>query len=224
MQISVNPLAEFSKATEAKKRTIIRNQKDPDPFRVSLYQLARARMRLAIAKKGDISPILDGINELKMRQPTKVRQIANRDVSVEALERFLQMKLPTVLKDIDYEVVKKPKKDESRSLVVKGVEVIVSPDLIIKTTIDGQTYLGAVKIHIAKSSIFDNNQLKHIASATYMYLQHVIADETMLVLPELCLAYDIFGNRIAPAPQNIKKGVQEIEVICQEVKEIWPKV
>lgn len=224
MQISINPLAEFAFASEAKRKTIIRNQKEPSIFKIPWYQLAKARMRLAIAKKGDLQPILDGIDELKNRRLTKVRQINDRKVSVEALERFLEMKLPSVLKDIDYEVIKKPKKSDARPLLVKGVEVIVSPDVIIKTTINGQSYLGAVKIHVAKTNTFESKQLKHIASATYMYLDHVIANDDTLVHPDLCLAYDIFGNRIVSAPQNISVGIREVEMLCQEVKEVWTKV
>lgn len=224
MQISINPLAEFAFATEAKRKSIIRNQKEPNIHMIPWYQLAKSRIRLAIAKKGDLQPILAGIEELKNRKPIKVRQINDRNVSIEALERFLEMKLPKVLKDIDYEVIKKPKKTDIPPLLVKGVEVIVSPDVIIKTTINGQSYLGAVKIHVAKTKTFDNNQLKHIASATYMYLENAFSGEEIMIHPDLCLAYDIFGGRIVHAPHDIIKGIKELEKICQEVKEVWTKV
>jgi hypothetical protein len=218
--ISINPLADFSIASDAKRRSIIQNQKKPDTFKVSWYQLARARMKSTLAKKGDVTPILEGINQLKAKIPTKTRQINDRQVSLEAMERFLHMKLPNVLNGINYEVIK----TESKSIKIKGVEVIVSPDIIIKAIIDDVTYVGAVKIHISKSNVFDNNQLRFIASTIYMYLDEVFDNEEYVVMPELCLAIDIFGSRIVNAPKIIDSEINNIEVICQEVKDVWSKV
>jgi hypothetical protein len=177
-------------------------------------------MKSTLAKKGDVTPILDGINQLKAKIPTKTRQINDRQVSIEAFERFLHMKLPNVLNGINYEVIK----TESKSIKIKGVEVIVSPDIIIKAIIDDVTYVGAVKIHISKSNVFDNNQLRFIASTIYMYLDEVFDNEEYVVMPELCLAIDIFGSRIVNAPNIIDSEINNIEVICQEVKDVWSKV
>ncbi|AJR04774.1 hypothetical protein [Siansivirga zeaxanthinifaciens] len=111
--ISINQFADFSKATESKKRTIIRQQKQPNKFRISWYQLPKSRIRKSIENNCDLEPVFKGIEELKLRKPIKSRQIHDRTVSLEALERYVSLKLPHSLKSETFEVIKKV---ESKSI------------------------------------------------------------------------------------------------------------
>ena len=217
-KISVNQLADFVYATESKKMRIVRQQKEPNQLKIAWYQLAKARMKKAIQKNGDLSPILDGLKELKNRKITKQRQIQDRQVSIEAMEKFIRIKLPVILKEFDYEVLKKPK---INSLVINGVEVIVAPDVIVRIKVNNQYYLGAVKIHVSKNNIFDRKQSKYISSLIYKYLNDIVASGDELVMKELCLSIDVFGERVIKSPKNISKSIRDIEVICSEVKSFW---
>jgi len=216
--ISINQLADFSAGTEGKKKGIIRQQKNPNPNKVFWYQLAKARMKKSIASKGDIEPILLGIDELKMRELTVKRQISDRNVSLEAMQKFIELKLPRILQNLDYEIVKKTK---LKSIYVKGVEIIISPDLIIRAKIDGIYYLGAIKIHVSKYNQFDSRQQSYVAVAVQKYLETVLATNNEKVLPELCLSIDIFRGAIISPPEDIDNRIREMEVICEEVKKLW---
>ncbi|WP_299271860.1 hypothetical protein [uncultured Psychroserpens sp.] len=216
--ISINQLADFSRATDAKKRRIIKQQKVPNKFLVAWYQLAKSRIKKTIANNGDLKPILDGIEELKAKKPEKQRQIIDRMVSLDALKRFINIKLPKLLKEIPHEVIKKPK---SKSIIINGVEVIISPDVIFKLKIEGKTYIGAVKVHISKNNVFDNQQSRYISSLIYKYLNEVVAKEDEEVMKDLCLSIDVFGEKVITVPKNLKKAIADIEVICEEVKAIW---
>ncbi|MCF7559356.1 hypothetical protein L3X39_01805 [Sabulilitoribacter multivorans] len=188
--ISINQLAAFSKATEAGKKRIIRQQKEPNKFLVAWYQFPKARIRKAIANNCDLEPVLKGIEELKLRKPEKPRQVLDREVSLEAMRRFINIKLPKLLKDVPHEIVKKV---NTKSVIVNGVEIIVSPDVIYKLNIDGNTFIGAVKVHISKSNIFDNKQSRYISSLVYKYLKEVVIKENEEVLEELCLSIDVYS-------------------------------
>lgn len=216
--ISINQLADFFKGTDAKKRSIIRQQKTPNTFKVAYYQLAKVSIKKSLSNNGDIEPILKGIDELKNRKPEKKRQISDRLVSLEAMHRFVTMKLPSILKDSEYELVKKV---NSKSIIMKGVEVIVSPDLIIKTKIKGKTYIGGIKLHISKGNIFDVKQQTIVANSINNYLKNVVAKENEIVLPELCISLDIFGYGIISSSENADKAIKDIEVICEEIKTMW---
>lgn len=216
--ISINQLADFSKSSEAQKKKIIKQQKTPDTFKTAWYQLAKARIKKAMANKGDIQPILDGIEVLKGKTLTKKRQIDDRIVSLDAMQRFISLQIPSLLKDYDYKVLKKV---ESKSIFIKGVEVIVSPDLIIEIEIDGKNYLGGVKTHISKGNKFDNKQQAYVASAIYKYLETEVAKNGQIVLPDLCISIDIFGDGFVTSPENINEKMKDIEVICEEVKKMW---
>lgn len=216
--ISLNQLADFSKGSDAKKRRIINQQKTPNTFMMSYYQLAKARIKKSIANNGDIQPVLDGIEELKKRSLTKPRQISDKIVSLEALQRFISFQIPSILKNYNYNILKKV---ESKSIFIKGVEVIISPDLIIEIEIEGKKYLGAVKTHISKGNKFDQKQQLYVASALHKYLETEIAKKGELVLPELCLSIDVFGDGIISSPKDISSKIRDIEVMCEEIKTMW---
>lgn len=216
--ISLNQLADFSKSSEAQKKNIIKQQKTPNTFKTAWYQLAKARIKKAMANKGDIQPILEGIEVLKSKTLTKKRQISDRTVSLDAMQRFINFQIPSLLKDYDYKVLKKI---ESKSIFIKGVEVIVSPDLIIEIEIDGKKYLGAVKTHISKGKKFDSRQQGYVASTIYKYLESEVAQNDHIVLPELCISIDVFGEGLVTSTKNINDKMKDIEIICEEVKQLW---
>ncbi|WP_298157161.1 hypothetical protein [Flavobacterium sp.] len=220
-KISINQLASFSTSSEYKKRAIVKQQKTPPKVLVARYGLAKARIRKAIANYGNIQPILEGIEELKSRTPEKPFDINNKIVSIEAMERFIKMKLPVFLQDNVYEVLKKPK---INSFHVSDVEIIVSADLIIKVFIDGQPFLGGVKIHISKGDPFDTHRSKYVTTCLYQYLDLIFESSGEIVLPELCLSVDVFADSITSAPKKLEKVLEDIEMICLEIKKIWPLV
>ncbi|OWP75949.1 hypothetical protein [Flavobacterium oreochromis] len=218
INISINQLADFSKSSDAKKRNIVKQQKNPNTFKIAYYQLAKARIKKAMSNKGDIEPILKGIEELKTRTLTKKRQINDRVVSLDAMQRFISLQIPDLLKDLEYKVIKNV---NSKSITINGVEVIVSPDIIIQAEIEGKQYLGGIKIHIAKENKFDREQQSYVASTIQKYLEKVVAKNDEVIMPELCLSIDIFGEGIVSAPKNIDSKIKDLEIICDEIKKMW---
>lgn len=217
-KISINQLADFSTATESRKKSILKQQKKPNPFLIPWYQLAKSKMKKSIVAKGDLEPIDLGIEELNSRKPKSNRQVIDRQVSIEALRLFKEVRLPQMLKDFPYEIVKKGK---IKSIYINGVEVIISPDVIYRVRINGQKFLGGVKLHVAKGNIFDNKQLRYISTLIYQYLNEIIAEDDEEVLKELCLSFDIFGQRVISAPRNIHKCLYDIREYCDEIKTLW---
>jgi hypothetical protein len=215
--LSINQLAYFSRATDSGKKRIIKEQLSPNPVKVFWYQLPKARMKKCLTSNGDLQPIYDGINILMNKKPIKKRQNDDRLASIEALQRFVQLKLPTVMKSINYTIIK----PDSTSLTIADVEIIVAPDLVVKGILNGKTVIGGIKFHISKNKPFDYNQSVYVASIIHQYLKTHIAKEGEFVLPELCFSLDVFGDRIVPAPANTKKILSEVEETCISVKKAW---
>lgn len=218
VNLSLNQLAEFSWATEKGKKRIISQQINPNPVLIPWYQLTKARIRKSLELKGDLGPVYEGIKTLMNRIPTNSRQTNDKRVSIQALERFIQIKLPDILKNIDYEIVK-PK---SKALFISDVEIIVAPDIIIRGIIDGKPVLGGLKIHISKTKPFDQTKSVYISSTIYRFLKEVVATDDDVVMPELCFSLDVFGDRIMSAPQKPEDLYPILEKICEEVKTLWP--
>jgi hypothetical protein len=217
-KISINQLADFAFATEARKKSIIKQQKKPNPFLIPWYQLAKSKIKQSIISNGDFNPIDKGIKELKSRNPEKKRQIIDKQVSMEALRIFKEIKLPELLKDIPFEIIKTKK---IKSIYINGVKIIISPDVIYKINIGGQKYIGGVKLHVAKGNIFETKQLKYISSLIYEYLDEIVANEDEIVMKELCLYLDIFGKRVISAPKNNIKSIKTVHRLCGEIKMLW---
>lgn len=221
IKISVNQLVDFGTATEARKRRIILDQKTPDNFKVAWYQLARASMKRSIAQRCDNMPIIEGINRLKSRIISKPRQIQDKAVSLEAMRRFLKIKLSPLFKNHNYTIIKEK---EKKSTLINGVEVIVSPDVIFKILIDNQYYIGAVKLHISKNNIFSSIKSSYVSTIIFKYLKEISANYDAKVLPELCLSIDVFGEKATSTPKNLNTSLKSIEKLCKEVKQMWRRI
>ncbi|MCF8297002.1 MAG: hypothetical protein K9J13_05585 [Saprospiraceae bacterium] len=216
-KISLNQLADFSDSTESAKKRIIAQQQRPDPFRIQWYQLSKARIKKSIEHNGDLKPIHEGIKTLMERVPSNNRQASDKTVSIEAMERFVKMKLPEILQEIDYTVIK----SKVKSFMYSNVNIIVAPEIIIKGELNGKTVIGGIKIHISKNKPFDLRKSQYVASTIYKFLNKEVALENETVMPELCYSLDIFSNRIVSAEQNNDYVFKEIDKIIEEIKFIW---
>lgn len=217
-KISINPLMDFSTGTDAKKRRIIRDQKNPSPFRVGWYQTPRACIKKSIISRGEFDPILKGMKRLNDKVVTKKQQLTNKHVSMEAMHRYLNVSLPKVFKNHDFELIKER---ENKSTIVDGVEILVSPDLIFKIKLKGEVHIGAVKLHISKSNIFDITKSSNVATLIHKYLNELSKKHEAKVLPELCFSYDVFAGRFVTAGKDNKESLEKIKKMCEEVKLLW---
>lgn len=218
-EISVNQLAEFSNATPGKKRSIIKQQRNPVPVKAFRYRLAMARMKKSLQNKGNLNPVYDGIKTLTDRKPETDWQKNDRSTSIEVLERYVKMKLPQILQDIDYEVVK----NNTKSFHYSDVRIIVAPEIILRGKLNGEIVLGGIKLHISKSKPFDFKKSKYAATTVYRFLNEAIAKQNETVLPELCFCLDVFGGRMVPADSKYATVYSEIDDLISEFKEIWDK-
>lgn len=217
MEISINQLADFFGSTPSVKRRILKQQINPSKVRVNWYQLSKSRIRKSLALKGDLTPILDGLSILKNRIPKNKREESDKIVSIAALERYVNMNISTMLKNIDYKQIQANQKITK----IHGINVIVAPDVVFKGFYNGVEVLGAIKIHVVKGKPFDIQKSKIVASLIYSYLRSEVADGSVQVLPELCLCIDIFGDRIVSATGVDISTHKDIEQVCEEIKELW---
>jgi len=215
--ISINPLAEFIKATDTRKKRIIEQQKKPSPIIVNWYQLAKSRMKKFIINNADYETIDDAILTLKNRKGLNQRQVIDRQVSLEALERFIKLKIPNVLQEKDIEFYK----FKNKSIIYQNVEITVSPDVIFSIKRDGIKHYGAIKLRVSKSKPFDNDQQNLIASTLYEYLKQNIIDNKSVIEPDLCLSLDVFGNGYKALNANSSDTLVNYKSYFEEIKNIW---
>lgn len=219
VRLSVNQLAAFTSASSSKKRSIIRQQKNPSPLVVSWYGKAKSVMRNFYKSPEDLFLIEEGLKTLKESKPTSKWQASNRQGSIEILERFITMKVPKCFQSDDVEFVKPALK----SVSILGVELITSPDLLFKVKKNGKWKYGAVKFHTSKSGKFNRGQSRIVSTVLKLYLERYLKefDTTAEVAPEFCLCVDVFNENITSAGLNSKIEEKSITDACTEVIKLW---
>lgn len=218
--ISINPLAEFLVATEKRKIKIIEEQLNPDPVRIPYYQKARVSIKNCIIAKGNLSSIDEGIEFLKEKVPEKDWQKHDKKNSIIALELWKQMNLPTSLLENDFEIIR----TKVKFLPILGIHIRVSPNLIFRTKIEGQIYIGAIKIHISKGKPFSIKQSAFVAQLMNLFLSRFVVQENEIVNPQLCICIDPFSGTMVSASNKIKVDAKELKAICKEIPGIWDEL
>ena len=113
------------------------------------------------------------------------------------------------------------KKRPVKSTFIKGVEIIVSPDIVFTMDYQGKKYIGGVKIHLSKGNVFDTQELKIVAAILHKYVQEIADEYDAIPLPEICYSMDIFGEKIVSSPKRSEMILSQIEDVCEEVKRFW---
>lgn len=213
IEISTNPMAEFLEATESRKKRIIIEQLDPDPVRIPYYQKARSVIAKSILSNGDMKIIEDAIPQIASKSALKDWQRNDKTNSIIALNLWKGMNLPE--KFTDYKLEKTTTK--AKFLPLFGIQIKVSPSAIFKIEIDGQTYIGAFKIHLSKGKPFNIKQSAFVAQLLNLFLNNFVAGENEIVDPQLCLCIDPFSGTIVSASNKIKYDVNQLKKACKEI-------
>jgi len=217
-QLSINQLAVFFSGTENKRKRIIEQQKIPNKFLLPWYQQAKAGMKRYFTDINEIGPILKTIDLIVKKPATEKKWTqTNKQVSIEALRRLLEMKMPSILRNNPYEIIK----PQDKTVDIYGLNIIVAPEVIIKVNIEGRSVYGAIKFHISKSKPFSNEQASITTSIIYEYVKKKVVGRDGIVIPELCFSLDVFGNGLIHAPLNTKQNIMALKPICKQVIELW---
>ena len=217
-KISINPLIDFFKGTEAKKKRVIKNQKEPSVIMVGWHQTSRACIKKSLSLNGDKSPIIEGSNRLRSKFVEKPRQVQNKFVSLEGMKKYLNIEIPEMLKNHNLNIIKKR---SIKSTFIKGVEITVSPDIVFTMDYKGKRYIGGVKIHLSKGNIFDTQELKIVATVLHKHISEIADEYDAIPLPEICYSMDVFGERIVSSSKKSERILLQIESICDEIKRFW---
>lgn len=217
-RISINQFAEYSaKKRESSKLRIIKQQKIKDQNLFFWYQRAKSSIRKSLREGGDLIPIYNGIETLMDSSPKSKPQIDNKNVSILALEQFAALKLPNCILENKFEILR----FEKKSVEISGLEISLSPEFIFRITeSNGETIVGAIKIHICKSKPFSLQTAELASTVLYEFLK-VVANQVDKVDPKYCFTIDIFGGRVVPVPESGVIYHDMIIKLCEEIVNYW---
>ena len=134
------------------------------------------------------------------------------------MQKYLNIEIPEILKNHNLNIIKKR---AIKSTFINGVEIIVSPDIVFTMDYQEKKYIGGVKIHLSKGNIFDNKELKIVATILHKYISEIADEHNAIPLSEICLSMDVFGERVVSSSKNPDKILLKVGRICEEIKQIW---
>jgi len=222
--ISVNKLGEYIISKGARQRKILRDRKYPDPdFQMGMYHREASDAVAAFLSAGaiDPSPLDKALQSLEQLTPDKVGTARRINANIDALERFNAM-----LDDIDL-MGAEPEfgAHNPPKLVFHNVEISVRPEIILKATVKGKNYVGALKFHFSKSHPHTEESAGFVSAAVNEYCRlHIAGYGDAIVNAAFCQVIDVASGKVFPGVKSTKQRLVDISAECQNIAALWPTI
>ena len=214
--ISLNHLSEYYTAPNGRKRTILNIAKQKyqgdHPF---WYTLSKSRIKKALRNNLDTSFISRSIEEVLKKKAPKEWHRRNNLGNIEILQRFLKMRFYKKLRNMGYKVISTDK----NSIELNGVSIDVKPDIVYYIEENGSKYLGAVVLRYNKSKAFKIVNCQIVAEGIKLYLEHEIAKDGDIILPDLCLSVDVFSETVVSAAKTTSEHRKIVYDLCEDLRD-----
>jgi hypothetical protein len=217
-KISLNKLGEYLDATPSRRRRIIQDQQNPEPFITTRYQDAREGIiNFIVGGMVDDAKLLESAQELRENHYSTPFVQQDKRASAEAMEQFLDIADNI---DIDGLRVERIDKTQSSIMEVAGVDVSIRPDAILKDEETGQIK-GAIKLHFSKTHPLNEKSAGYVATTLKVYLENGNKEST--IDPKKCYLIDIPTAKATTASKAHKKKMNDVEAACEEIDARWKK-
>jgi hypothetical protein len=218
-RISVNKLAEYLQASTVRRKQIVKDAKYPPSYQTTRYKDARNTMKNYLLN-GDEDPVLELIDKLDLIEEfdSDFQEQDNR-LSIEALESLLTADISVFE---GYEL--RHYGGDNPYVNIKGVDISVNPDMLIYYSLEGTSYVGALKLHVSKSNILSIESQKIVAVMLYNFVDAHEARADIIPDSRVCFSFDVFNKTIESCPSSRKLRLKNIEVACEEIALWWDKI
>ena len=216
-KISIVPLTNFIGASEAKKKTITKEQKKVNLFKAPLYRTAKAVLPKYFYSGYDQSLIVDAITRLQGSDLSTDWKRNNVETSISALRHFMRMQFPFSISNLRCSFISKiPNKE----CYINGVTVRVAPDVVFKWSENGRKRIGGIKFHIGKTAPLDS-YIGRLRSSLLAHYLHTLVEKDEEVDNKYCFCIDVIYEQIFTAPYNITNDIVILNNACGEIKTLW---
>lgn len=166
--------------------------------------------------RGNQAILDNGIEYIKNKIPDTDWKRRDNKYSIEALELFKKMPLPPFVKNFKLEIIQ----TEAKFLPIHEINIKISPNSIFRIEYEGQKYIGAFKLHLAKTDPFNNQQSALTAQLLNQFLSNFVVKEDEIVDPRLCICVDPFAQTIINASHKMALDMKQLKLICEEIHQI----
>jgi uncharacterized protein YoaH (UPF0181 family) len=219
-KISINKLGEYMTATPARRKQILRDQKNPLAFKAARYKEARATI-VEFMEQGMTN--VDGARsiaaELRKDQSGTDFAVQDRQLSAEAIDDFLSISEKIEIDDLS---VHGGNTFASEVIEFGGTEVSMRPDALLKNKRTG-VIVGCVKFNFSRSSPLQEKSAAYVATALRAHLEANLSTLEH-VDPAKCYVVDVPTGTVYLAPKANKKRLSDLVAAGEEIFARWESV
>jgi hypothetical protein len=219
--ISVNKLGGYIISKGARQRKILHDRKYPDPdFQMGMYHKEASDAVAAYLADGavDPSPLDKALHSLAQMTSDKIGTERRINANIDALERF-----NTMLDNIDLKGAE-PEfgTHKAQKLTFHNVEISVRPEIVLRATVKGKKYIGALKLHFSRSHPHNEESAGFVSAVVNEYCRLHVADYGGgIVDPSFCQVIDVASGNVFAGVKATKQRLRDIEAECQNIAGIW---
>lgn len=221
-RISVNKLGEYLVTPSAtRRRRILLDQKAPSKVVVPCYRLADEPLVEFFGGGGTAAPVDRAVVRLRSDLSGSDWAIKDRKNTAHALEAVLRLAPRLPFEGVSY--VRGP--DSPPLLHIKGVNVSVAPNLLLRFEHRGVPCVGALKFHFTKSddSALEQEGAEYVATLLHHWLtQH--GPHGLKPMPSHCYSVDVFRGAVVCAPTATARRMSNITAACEEIVSRWEQL
>lgn len=220
-RISVNKLAEFSRAKAGRQRQILSDQKYPTDFKGMYYKEASEAIALALASNlEDLTYVDRQISILEQMVPEKIGTQRRITSNIDALEAFRVM-----VDDIDFKgAAPSLGAHDAPKITIQGVRISVRPDIILRSTgKSGARLAGGIKLHFPRTYSLDEDASGLISAVLQRWIEDHISSEGR---PDgaNCYAIDIGCRRVFRGVRSTVARMKEVDDLCRNIAGLWSTI
>lgn len=212
-EISISPLVEYINASDKRKRTIIKQQQNPPSIIVARYRSVRSTFAIFLKNNYDKKFILEAIKKFQNKETITKWQQSDKENSIKALRQFINLEFPFQSLKCHFA------KPSCKQYIVNGVNLIVSPDLVLSWEIDGVKYAGAIKFYIKQKAL--SLQDGQLATSILVDFMKNSSGNEVVIDEKYCLYVDVMNERVFSALNTTKDHLNKVSDACDEIRSLW---
>lgn len=216
-RVSVSKLAEYLGATPTRRRSIIVEQKRPNPFRTARYTDAQRILVEAVEQGCGVSVFEAGIAGLERKFTRNDHEEECRKNCILAVKAglFLPGVLPLAKGSFEGTDLKHP-----AAIMIGDVEVSVRPEILMRVEKGPKAgKLGAVKLVFSKTHPMSDDAAECVGALLYEYMRENFGENA--VSREHCFVIDVFAQKCMMAPKSVVSRMRDVTAACEEIARAW---
>lgn len=219
-RLSVNKLAEYIISDNPlRRRTILTDAKFPPAFKMVRYQAARHPLFRYI-QTGDDSHITTAIARLERITGGSKFEKDDRGNTILLLKKLATFEYSIFAGwdhvEFDYK--------RNRLVDIRGVDVSICPDLVLRKKKGKADLVGAVKYHISKNAKPDPKAQEIVAMLLHDYVDDKLSVGSEVTFKKMCVSLDLFTHTFEIAPTSTVRLMDKVEAACEEIVDRWPSI